>query len=131
MEYWQDYLDFHTVTFHNLVIFATFLIFALDLYVPQTKGEQGAIILCICVFCVISATMAQILQTNYANFYSCNIAPLEAVRLSVQAAAGYVVAQILYILILSVLNVLFTLLAYWTNRLIIHCAQRKAPQKIG
>ena len=129
--YWKGYFDFHTVTFHNLVIFATFLIFALDLYVPRGKKEQLAIVVCIAIFCVISATMAQILKTNFANFYSCNIAPLEAVRLSVQTVAGYVAAQILYILILSVLNVLFTLLAYWTNQLIVRCTHAKTPQKIG
>ena len=130
-QYWNHYLDFHTVTFHNLVIFATFLMLALDLYTPQPRGEQRAVILCIGVFCVISATMAQLLQTNYANYYSCNIAPLEAVRLSVQAAAGYAVAQLLYILIVSLLNILFTLLAYWTNQLVCRCIHPKTPQNIG
>lgn len=122
--YWNSYFDFHTVTFHNLVILATFCILALDLYTPQIKGEQKAIVICIGIFCVISATMAQILKTNYANYYSCNIAPLESVRLAVQTAAGYVPAQLLYILIVSALNILFTLLAYWVCRFVVRVTHR-------
>ncbi len=127
--YWNGYLDFHTVTFHNLMIFATFCVLALDIYTPQPKGEQRAVILCVSIFCVISATMAQVLQTNYANYYSCNIPPLESVRLAVQATAGYVAAQLLYVLIVSVLNILFTLLSYWANRLVIRCIHPKIKEK--
>lgn len=128
--YWEDYLDFHTVTFHNVVILATFLVLALDIYTPQPRGEQRALIVCVSIFCIISATMAQVLQTNYANYYSCNIAPLESVRLAVQAAAGYVAAQLLYVLIVSALNILFTLLAYWVNRLICRWIHAKAKENV-
>ncbi len=129
--YWDGYFDFHTVTFHNIVILATFLVVALDLHTPQPKGEVKATTLVVCVFCAVSATMAQLLKTNYANYYSCNIAPLESVRLAVQAAAGYAVAQLLYVLIVSVLNILFTLLSYWLYRLLVKLFAPKAPEKIA
>ncbi len=129
--YWNGYMDFHTVTFHNLMIFATFCVLALDIYTPRPKGEQRAVVICVSIFCVISATMAQVLKTNYANYYSCNIAPLESVRLAVQAAAGYVLAQLLYVLIVSALNILFTLLSYWVNRLAVRCIHRKTKEKIA
>lgn len=129
--YFGGFFDFHTVTFHNVVILATFLLMLLELHTPQPKGEPKAVILVICVFCAVSATMAQLLKTNYANYYSCNIAPLEAVRLSLQGVLGPVVTQLLYILIVSALNVLFTLLSYWLYRGLAKLFQKKVPQEIA
>ena len=110
--FFKDYLDFHTVAFHNLVMLAFVLIVALNLHTPGAKGENKAVIFFILGFCVVSATMAQILKTNYANFYQCNVPPLEEVRLSLAGIIGVVPTQILYVLILTVLNVLFVLGVY-------------------
>ena len=127
--YLNGFFDFHTVTFHNVVILATFLVIALDLHTPQPKGEGKTITLVVCVFCAVSAAMAQLLKTNYANYYSCNIAPLEAVRVSLQGVLGPVVTQLLYILIVSALNILFTLLSYWVYRGISKLFNMKTPVK--
>ena len=117
-DYFKGYLDMHTVTFHNLVLFAFVLILALDLHTPTGKSEQKYPIWATVGFCVVSATAANILKVNFANFYECNIPPLEAVRVAVQNAAGYVPAQILYVCIVSALTVLFTWGAYWLYRLL-------------
>ena len=53
--------------------------------------------------------MAHILKTNYANYYTCNIPVLEQVRLSVENVAGAVLAKLLYIAIVSGLNVAFVI----------------------
>ena len=74
--FFTDYFDFHTVIFHNIVVFAFLLIVGLNLYSPGHKGENKAVVLFIIGYCAVSAPMAQILQTNFNNFYSCNIAPL-------------------------------------------------------
>lgn len=116
--YFTGYMDFHTVTFHNVVMLEFLLIIALDLHTPAPKGEMKAQILFVLGFCAVSASMAHILKTNYANFYTCNIAPLEAVRLSIQGVLGVVPTQILYVLILCVLNVLFVLMSYGFYRLV-------------
>ena len=105
--YFEDYANFHTVTFHLLVMLAAVLIQALELYVPMGKQETKANVLFILGFCVVSASMAHILKTNYANYYTCNIPVLEQVRLSVAQVAGEVPAKLLYITIVSVLNVVF------------------------
>jgi hypothetical protein len=107
--FFTDFFDFHTVAFHNLVVLAFLLIVGLNLYAPGQKGENKAVILFIVCYCVIAATMAQVLQTNYNNFYRCNIPPLEAVRASVEAAAGYAPAQCLYVAIVTVVDILFVL----------------------
>jgi len=110
--YFEDYMSFHTVTFHNLVMLAALLIPALGLYRPKKAGETKAIILFIVAFCAVAATMAQLLQTNFANYYTCNIPVLESLRLSVQGLLGYWPAQLLYILILSAVNILFVLMSH-------------------
>lgn len=116
-EFFQEYLSFHTVAFHNLVMMEFLLIVALDLHTPASKGESKATMFFILGFCVVSASMAQLLKTNYANFYSCNIPALEQVRLSVQAVLGTGLTQLIYILILTLLNLLFVQLSYWLYRL--------------
>ena len=115
--FFGNYFSFHTVVFHNIVIFGCILILALDLHTPQPK-ETKAIILFIIGFCVVSATMAQLLQTNFNNFYSCNIPPLEALRQTLQGSLGYSITQALYIIIVTVLDILFVFGSYWLYRLL-------------
>lgn len=115
--YFKDFFSFHTVTFHNLVMLAFLLIPALQLHKPQPKGEVRAVIAFIIGFCVMSASMAHLLKTNYANYYTCNIPVLETVRLAVQEAVGTLPATLLYISIVSALNIVYVYGAYWLYRL--------------
>ena len=116
--YFKGYMDFHTVTFHNLVMLAFLLIPALRLHEPQPKGEVKAVLWFTVGFCVVSASMAHLLKTNYANYYTCNIPVLETVRLAVQEAVGALPAKLLYIAIVSALNVVFVYGSYWLYRLV-------------
>lgn len=116
--FFKGYLDFHTVTFHNIVIFEFFLILFLGLNAPQGKKANKPITVFMAVYSVIAAVMSQLLKTNYANMYSCNIPPLESVRLLVQNACGYAVAQIMYVSIVMLLHILFTLMAYHLYRIL-------------
>ena len=117
-EFTTNFFSFHTVAFHNVAMLLFVLILALDLHEPEPKGEPKKVFLFILCYCVIAATMAYLLKTNFNNFYSCNIAPLEAVRLSVEALLGSTVAAILYVMIVTVLNLSFVIGAYWFYRLI-------------
>ncbi len=116
--YFDGYFNFHTVTFHNLVVFAFILILALDLHTPGRKKDTKPLVVFTLCFCVVSSFMATVLKTNYANYYQCNIAPLEAIRISMQSVLGVWGTQLLYIGIVSLLNVLFVLLSYWVYRLL-------------
>lgn len=113
--FFKDYMSFHTVAFHNLVMFAALLIPALQLHKPA-KGEWKKLALFMLCFCVVSATMAQLLKTNFNNFYTCNIPPLETVRQAVESAAGSVPAMLMYVSIVTILDILFTQGAYWVYR---------------
>ncbi len=111
--FFNGFFDFHTVAFHNIVIFEFFLIITLDLNSPKGKNDILPIAIFMAVFSVISAVMAQLLKTNFANMYSCNIPPLENLRLSVQDIWGYVPAQILYVSIVSALHIIFSIGSYY------------------
>jgi len=109
--YFTDFFSFHTVTFHNLAMFAFPVILALELHTPQ-KGDGKAVAVFALGFTVVAGTMAQVLKTNFANFYSCNVAPLETVRLNMQEGIGVVPTQIIYVAIVAVLHIGFTVLSY-------------------
>lgn len=125
-KFFVSFLDFHTVAFHNLVIFAFLLILALDLHNPRGKGDTRALILFHAGFCVVSATMAMVLQTNFANFYECNIPVFEAIREGLQPVLGYWPTQLIYIAILSALTIAFMLMSGQLFRLLRRLCIRKA-----
>lgn len=129
--FFGDFFNFHTVAFHNIVMLEFLLILALNLHTPASKGERKGIVLFVLCFCAVSATMAQILQTNYANYYQCNVPIFEALRQSMQQVLGYIPTQLIYILIVSALNVVFVLLSYGLYRLayrLVMPAKEKLPQ---
>lgn len=114
--YFDGYFDFHTVTVHILIMLGFLLIPALELHTPAKKGEMKAVIIFVVCFCAVSATAAQLLETNYNNFYQCNIPPLEALRQAVEAVTGTLVAKIFYVLCVTLMDILFTTGAYWAYR---------------
>ena len=127
--FFNGFFDFHTVVFHNLVIFAAILLVALNLHQPNFKENKWSIILFIIGFCLISSVMAQILKTNFANFYQCNVPPLETLRQMVASAFGYWPAQILYIVINSSLNLAFTIGSYFAYKLLNKIFNKKLNEK--
>jgi hypothetical protein len=116
--YFTDFGSFHTVTFHNLVMFAFLLIPALNLHEEPGRHDVRASALFILGYSAVAAPLAQILKVNFNNFYSCNVGPLEQVRISLQAVLGYGLTQVLYVLIVVMLDVLFTIMCYWFYRLL-------------
>lgn len=124
-EFFTNYFSFHTVAFHNLVVLAFVLMVALGLHTPAPKGEQKSIVVFMLCFCAVSASMAHLLQTNFNNFYTCNIPPLETLRQTVAAALGTGITQLLYVLIVTALDVGFVLLSYWSYRLLRRVCGRK------
>lgn len=114
--FFTDFFSFHTVVFHNLVVLLCFMMIALRLYTPQ-KGDWKVLAVFILVYGVIAGVAAQVMETNFNNFYKCNIPPLESVRLIVQAAAGYWAAQVTYVCIVIALDVGFVIMSCALARL--------------
>ena len=114
----NDFWDFHTTFFHVFATFEFILIIALDLHKPNVKKDMVAILIFILCYCVIAGVMAQVLKTNFNNFYKCNVPPLENVRLSVKASIGNGIGQTLYVVIVTIADVIFVSLAYQFYRLL-------------
>ncbi len=124
-EFFCEYMSFHTVAFHNIVMLEFLLIIFLELHTPDMNRDSKPILISVICFCIISASMAQILKTNYANYYTCNIPAFESIRTSLQNSLGYVLTQSIYIIIVSALNVIFVFLSYWLYRLAALCFRKK------
>ena len=124
-EFFTNYISFHTVAFHNLVMLSAILIPVLKLHEPAKKGEHKAIVLFMLGFCTVSAVMAQLLKTNFNNFYRCNIPPLETVRQVVENVWGNTPAMLLYVLIVTVLDILFVLGSYRLYLLVRRIGQKE------
>ena len=116
--FFKEYLSFHTVAFHNIVMMEFLLILALNLHEPQPKGEVKAVTWFTVGFCVVSASMSYLVKTNFASFYECNIPPLEVVRQNLCQVLGLVAAQLLYVSIVALLTVGFVIMCYWLYRLL-------------
>lgn len=126
LAYTDEYISFHTVTFHNIVMMEFLLILLLELHTPA-NCELRALTFFTIGFCVVAATMAQLLKTNYANFYSCNIPVLEAVKNTMVGVLGAFWTQVLYVLIVATLHVLFVMMSYGLYRLARKAIRHKAP----
>ena len=117
--YFQNFFSFHTVTFHNVIILEFFLIITLRLYEPQgCKKDTRPLLLFMLCYCAIAAVSAQLLKTNFNNFYQCNVPPLESVRQSLIGPLGATLTQVLYILVVTAVDLLFVFGAYWLYRLL-------------
>ena len=110
------FLSFHTVTFHNLAMFAFMLMVALNVYEPR-RGDWKYPVFFIGGYCIVAAIISHLIDTNFNNLYRCNVAPLEAIRLSMVESVGYIPTQIAYVLIVTCLDMSFTLGAYHFYRL--------------
>lgn len=112
IHYFDDYMCFHTVTFHNIVILEFMLIIFLELNEQPEKEPIKPILTYIFVYNVIAAIMSHLLKTNYNNLYRCNIPPLESVRQAVENALGRVPAQIIYVAVVILLDLLFVSMSF-------------------
>lgn len=115
--FFGDFMNLHTVAFHNIAMFEFVLIVFLGLHTNDTKRDIKAVVLFTICFCIVSATMAQILKTNFANFYTCNIPVFESLRTALQGVLGAGVTQAIYVSVVALLHILFVFLSYWMYRL--------------
>lgn len=105
--FFDDYFNFHTVFFHNLVIFEFILIIGLKLHSTENIKYDKSVLIMSSIYAFTAAVMSQVLETNYSNFYTCNIGPINDFVNMIKDAAGYAVGQIVYVIILFILHILF------------------------
>ena len=116
--FFTNYFDFHTVFFHNLVLFEFFLIIGLNLYSTNGKRYTKQVVIASLAYAVTAAITAQILKTNFSNFYECNIEPVRNLVNVIKAQIGNILGQILYVSVMIILHVGFFTLSYYIYILI-------------
>lgn len=115
--FFNGFFDFHTVAFHTVATFTFIIIVSLNLHTPDFKKDAKAIFFFMIGYCVVAGIFAQVLKTNYNNFYHCNIPPLQKVKEAIEPTLGYGFTQCLYVIIVSILDLAFTQGAYQFFRL--------------
>ena len=121
--YFTDFANFHTVTFHNLVVLYFMLTVALKLYDLNTKRDIKVMTVFLAVYVAIAAVLSYTLKVNFHNLYSCNIPFIENARVAMINAIG-VFGIIIYVSLLFILTILFGYLAYALARLVIRGVER-------
>ena len=111
--FFTDFLSFHTVFFHNLVILGILLIFTLDLYEKPRHGDYKVVISSFVIYSIIAATLALLLNTNFNNFCRCGVEFIDIfVRQSLINVLGYF-GQILYSICVGFTTTSFGVLLYF------------------
>lgn len=123
-----SFFEFHTVVFHTVATFGFFIIVSLNLHTPAFKKDTLSILIFFTCYCVIAGVMAQLIQTNFNNFLQCNVPPLEELRLSFITSLGKPLAQTLYVIIVSIVNLIFVNLAYNLFRLLAFIVEKIATK---
>lgn len=103
----KNYFDFHTVFFHNLVIFEFILIIGLNLHSIKGLKHDKYVLIASSIYASIAGIVSQILKTNFSNFYTCNIGPVNDFVNIVKNSLGYGAGQTIYVIILLLLHVAF------------------------
>lgn len=111
-EFFIDFFSFHTVAFHNMVLFGLFYIMLAGLYELDRDRDHKSLSLSFSIYCFIACVMSQVLKENFNGFYTCPITIFEEFRLMLMDKIGWV-AQLIYIVILWTLTVLFGIMCYW------------------
>ena len=107
------YDSFHTVFFHNLVVFGTFLILALNLYEINPNRDYLYVSLFYLTYCVIVAPISNLLKKNFHFFYSNPVSLIESIRQQWIASLGQFLGQSCYVLTTTILTIGFSMLMYF------------------
>ena len=123
LNFFNSYGDFHTVAFHNLVVFYFMLTIALKLYEFRPVRDLKTVSVFLAVYVTVAAILSYSLKVNFHNLYKCNIGFIEDVRLAVIAKVG-ILGTIIYVTLLFILTILFAYAAYFLARLVVKCINR-------
>ena len=117
-EWYTNYLFFHTVFFHDWVLFIFILILALNLHECEKKTYLKEVAIFGLGYSIVAASCSYLLKTNFSNFYECNMPPVKALVDSISASAGQTFGTLFYVVVLTFLHIGFFILSYYIYRLI-------------
>lgn len=108
----NDFDDFHTVVYHNLVLLGTMLMMTLGFCKIKVKRDYLVSTIFYTAYCWVAAPFANLLGMNYNNFQSNSIGFVENIRLWLIDNIGYFFGQSMYVLLATFTTVGFSLIMY-------------------
>lgn len=127
--YFDNYDNFHTVTFHSYACFYFFLMVAMGAYELQTKRDLKVVAWFFGSYVVVATAMSYLFKENFHNLLRSNLGAAESVRLAVVESLGWV-GQALYTVIMFTLTIVFAMVAYFAVKgLLVLVDKRKKKVK--
>ena len=108
----NDFDDFHTVAYHNLVLLGTALMISLRLFKVNFKKDVVVTFSVYLLYCVIAAPTAIYLGQNYNQFHDCYVPAVEGWRQTFISNMGPSFGQAFYMFCNTLTTVGFSVLMY-------------------
>lgn len=124
----DNFSSFHAVVFHNLVVLNLFIVIALNVNKFKAKRDIIANVITFTIYCIVGGVMAQVLKTNYNNFYRNIVKMIDDIRLAFIANMGNF-GQYLYVILFSILIVIGSVISYFILRLVCKIFNHKPKLK--
>lgn len=113
-----NFLSAHAVIFHNLIPLAFFLILSLNLFQPKTKKDLASISADLAIYSIIASVLANVLKTNFNNFYNCSISPIRSIQEQLISSLGWP-GQAIYVVGAIIATIAFGILSYGIYRVLL------------
>lgn len=132
LSFFDNYFSFHTVFFHNLVIFALFTAIALDLHKPSGKPKEVLFIFIFASsFVILAGSASYLLDTNFSNFLYSTVGLVKELTEKMKLAIGETLTAVIYTSTLAILHILLLIIANYLFLLICSLTKRKDKEKLN
>ena len=111
----QNYGSFHTVVFHNLVIFYGMLTISLKAYKFNIKRDVIVSLIFLAAYVIIATVFSYTLKTNFHNLYQCNIDFIRNFIDMLKEKMGNLgwTIQVLYVSLLFIMTLVMCIASYF------------------
>jgi hypothetical protein len=111
--YFTQFFNFHTVTFHHLVVLYLFLAIAFRSFKLSIKRDFPICAIILSGYVIVATTLSYALDVNFQNLKKCNMPVIEEnIRIPLNEAIGWF-GQGLYVFVIFLGTTLFGFLSYY------------------
>lgn len=129
INYFNDFFEFHTVTFHHLLVLYLFLAIAFRKFELKLTKDFSLIATILSAYVIIATILSYSLNVNFHNLKKCNFDALENIRMALNSSLSWF-GQAVYVAMLFVCTTLVGYIAYYLISLFYkHVAKGKSSIK--